>query len=238
MSLIRSRGNRDTELRLITIMRAHGISGWRRHWSLFGKPDFVFPRLKLAVFVDGCFWHGCPLHATSPKTNAAFWCKNEARQRVDGHDVGVAPQRSAGVAVGGRPLGANSHKFPPTAPATARTLANRHGQAHIVVPVTPCYHQTIDARLRRLVEVSIQKIDANPALVARLAQNVARWPNPRLQAQWQQRLRQPWPELRAELLAETEHGAALRQDAPLGGILSEAERTRIMREFAHDARPA
>ena len=93
----------------------------------------------------------------------------------------------------------------------------------------PCYHQTIDARLRRLVEVSVQKIDADPALVAQLAQNVARWPNPRLQAQWQRRLRQPWPALRAELLAETEQGAALRQDAPLGGILSGAERTRIMR---------
>jgi hypothetical protein len=103
--------------------------------------------------------------------------------------------------------------------------------------VTPCYHQTIDARLRRLVEVSVQKIDADPALVAQLAQNVARWPNPRLQAQWQRRLRQPWPALRAELLAETEQGAALRQDAPLSGILSGAERTRIMREFAHDARP-
>jgi hypothetical protein len=104
--------------------------------------------------------------------------------------------------------------------------------------VTPCYHQKIDARLKRLVEVSIKKIDANPALVVRLAQNVARWPNPQLQAQWQRRLSQPWAALRAELLAETEQGAALRQDAPLGGILSEIERTRIMREFAHDARPA
>jgi hypothetical protein len=104
--------------------------------------------------------------------------------------------------------------------------------------MTPCYHQTIDARLRRLVEVSIQKIDANPALVERLAQNVARWPNQRLQVEWHRRLRQPWPALRAELLAETEQGAALRQDAPLGGILTGAERTQIMREFAHDARPA
>ncbi len=120
----------------------------------------------------------------------------------------------------------------------ARALANRSRWSHIVLPVKPCYHQTIDARLRRLVEVSVQKIDADPALVAQLAQNVARWPNPRLQAQWQRRLRQPWPALRAELLAETEQGAALRQDAPLGGILSGAERTRIMREFAHDARPA
>ena len=82
MSLIRSRGNRDTELRLITIMRAHRLTGWRRNWPLFGKPDFVFPKLKLAVFVDGCFWHGCPLHATAPKTNATFWRKKLSANRT------------------------------------------------------------------------------------------------------------------------------------------------------------
>ena len=84
MSLIRSRGNKATELRLMTLMRAHGVIGWRRGSKLVGKPDFVFPRstgsgLKrakpLAVFVDGCFWHGCPKHGTKPKTNAAFWRK-------------------------------------------------------------------------------------------------------------------------------------------------------------------
>lgn len=42
------------------------------------RPDFVFPKLKLAVFVDGCFWHGCPKHATKPKNNAAFWRKKLA----------------------------------------------------------------------------------------------------------------------------------------------------------------
>jgi len=85
MSRIRGRGNKDTELRLIALMRAHGITGWRRSSKLTGKPDFVFPRLKLAVFVDGCFWHGCPKHATQPKNNAAFWRKkiaaNQARDR-------------------------------------------------------------------------------------------------------------------------------------------------------------
>jgi len=94
MSAIRSHGNRDTELRLITIMRAHGITGWRRgaslQWKVEGmklkafrvKPDFVFRAHRLAVFVDGCFWHGCPLHATSPKTNAAFWSKKIAANRT------------------------------------------------------------------------------------------------------------------------------------------------------------
>jgi DNA mismatch endonuclease (patch repair protein) len=94
MSAIRSRGNAATELRLIAIFRAHGISGWRRgaslQWKVEGlklkkfrvKPDFVFHAQKLAVFVDGCFWHGCPLHATSPKTNAAFWRNKIAANRT------------------------------------------------------------------------------------------------------------------------------------------------------------
>jgi hypothetical protein len=104
--------------------------------------------------------------------------------------------------------------------------------------VTTCYHKVIDARLLRLVEASVQKIDGDPALRQRLAQNLARWPNPRLRTRWERHLRQPWRELRAQLLAETDEGAALRQDAPLAGILTVAERARIMREFSHDARPA
>lgn len=73
MSRIRGYANKDTELALIRICRAHRIIGWRRNRPLFGKPDFVFPKLKLAVFVDECFWHGCPLHATHPRNNAEFW---------------------------------------------------------------------------------------------------------------------------------------------------------------------
>lgn len=85
MSLIRGTGNKATELRLIQIFRANGITGWRRGSKLQGKPDFVFPMLKTAVFVDGCFWHGCPKHATWPRTRAAFWKAkiegNRARDR-------------------------------------------------------------------------------------------------------------------------------------------------------------
>ena len=85
MSRIRSHGNRGTELRLIALMRAHGITGWRRNAALFGKPDFVFGAARLAVFVDGCFWHACPRHATMPRNNRAFWkaklTRNAARDR-------------------------------------------------------------------------------------------------------------------------------------------------------------
>jgi DNA mismatch endonuclease (patch repair protein) len=82
MSLIRSTGNKATELRLVQIFRAHGITGWRRGSKLPGKPDFVFLKLKIAVFVDGCFWHGCPKHTTQPKTNANFWREKIARNRA------------------------------------------------------------------------------------------------------------------------------------------------------------
>ena len=78
MSRIRGSGNRDTELRLIALFREHGITGWRRNARVFGKPDFVFPKVRVAVFVDGCYWHGCPRHATMPKTKRA---RNKARDR-------------------------------------------------------------------------------------------------------------------------------------------------------------
>ncbi len=86
MSRIRSHGNKNTELALAKLFRANDITGWRRHQPVFGKPDFVFPKLRLAVFVDGCFWHSCPQHATKPKNNASFWRKkltaNQLRDKL------------------------------------------------------------------------------------------------------------------------------------------------------------
>jgi len=80
MAAISSRGNKATELRLIRIFLANSITGWRRGSKLPGKPDFVFSRQRFAVFVDGCFWHGCPRHATWPRTRAAFW-----RRKIEGN---------------------------------------------------------------------------------------------------------------------------------------------------------
>lgn len=86
MSRVHGRGNKATELALIRLFRRHGITGWRRNIKLFGKPDFVFPKLKLALFVDGCFWHGCPKHRSQPATNQSFWGKklegNIARDKL------------------------------------------------------------------------------------------------------------------------------------------------------------
>jgi DNA mismatch endonuclease (patch repair protein) len=82
MSRIRGRGNKETELAMVALLRRHGITGWRRHQAVFGKPDFVFPKLRLAMFVDGCFWHGCPKHETKPRNNAAFWRKKLTANRA------------------------------------------------------------------------------------------------------------------------------------------------------------
>ena len=80
MSRIRGRGNKSTELKLLKLFREHGITGWRRHQPLPGKPDFVFPEQQLAIFVDGCFWHSCPRCYIKPKQNAKFW-----REKIGGN---------------------------------------------------------------------------------------------------------------------------------------------------------
>lgn len=64
---------------MIALMRAAGITGWRRRAPLPGKPDFIFRGEKVAMFVDGCFWHGCPRHKRIPKTRLAFWTAKLAR---------------------------------------------------------------------------------------------------------------------------------------------------------------
>ena len=88
MALVKGRGNRSTELRLARLLAALRITGWRRGRRLPGSPDFTFARERIAVFVDGCFWHGCPEHYTVPVSNAEFWReKREANiardRRVD-----------------------------------------------------------------------------------------------------------------------------------------------------------
>lgn len=147
MSRIRSSGNKATELRLIQIFRANGITGWRRgcalrigsgvHGLASGsgtqnpknrepksktlsssqspdprpqtllhvrstgrvKPDFVFPKLRVALFVDGCFWHGCPRHATWPKTRAAFWKNKIETNRARDRRVNSALRKRGWVVV-------------------------------------------------------------------------------------------------------------------------------------------
>src|SRR3569833_3030870 len=81
MSLVRGAGNKRTELRLISILRVARIRGWRRNQNVFGRPDFVWHKIRLAVFVDGCFWHGCPKHSRIPKSRQHFWVPKLSRNR-------------------------------------------------------------------------------------------------------------------------------------------------------------
>lgn len=86
MSLVKGQGNRATEGKLLALLRQNRISGWRRNFRLLGRPDFAFPLDKALIFVDGCFWHECPLHGQIPASNREFWekklTKNKARDRL------------------------------------------------------------------------------------------------------------------------------------------------------------
>lgn len=85
MSKIKSSKNVSTELKLISVFRENSIKGWRRNYKLTGKPDFVFKFNKIAVFTDGCFWHGHRCRNITPKDNSDYWStkiqQNEKRDR-------------------------------------------------------------------------------------------------------------------------------------------------------------
>jgi DNA mismatch endonuclease (patch repair protein) len=86
MSRVRGKGNKSTELVVAEALRQHRVTGWRRHLKhLPGRPDFYFPSERLALFVDGCFWHACPTCARRwPHTRTEFWVnKIEGNRRRD-----------------------------------------------------------------------------------------------------------------------------------------------------------
>jgi DNA mismatch endonuclease, patch repair protein len=72
MATVRSKGNRTTEVALGRLLWAAGLRGYRKQWPVDGKPDFAWPGRKIAVFVDGCFWHGCRCKYL-PRSNQEFW---------------------------------------------------------------------------------------------------------------------------------------------------------------------
>ena len=87
MRRVRSSNNKSTELKLIELFKQHGIKGWRRHYPVKGHPDFVFQKEKVAVFVDGCFWHGHDCRNTRPFNNQDYWQKKR-KQNIK-HDQEV-----------------------------------------------------------------------------------------------------------------------------------------------------
>ena len=82
MSRVRSTGNQTTERQLAHLLRKASLTGWRRHQPFPGRPDFVWPKKKVAVFVDGCFWHGHNCRNLASKTNAKAWRDKIARTQT------------------------------------------------------------------------------------------------------------------------------------------------------------
>ena len=101
MSRIRGTGNRRTEQLFASALRRAGVAGWRRHvviklpvtrsakaiatdgtpFRRQVRPDFVFPKQRVAVFIDGCFWHGCPHCYRAPKSKRRYWDAKVIRNR-------------------------------------------------------------------------------------------------------------------------------------------------------------
>lgn len=87
MKKVKSNNNKSTELKLIEYFKNNHITGWKRHYKVFGKPDFVFHKYKIAIFVDGCFWHGHDCRNTRPESNKDYWDKKISRNMK--HDTVV-----------------------------------------------------------------------------------------------------------------------------------------------------
>ena len=81
MRKVKSKRNKSTELKLIELFKANKFTGWRRTFKLFGKPDFVFPKQRIVIFVDGCFWHGHSCRNTKPKNNQEYWHQKIERNK-------------------------------------------------------------------------------------------------------------------------------------------------------------
>jgi DNA mismatch endonuclease (patch repair protein) len=89
MSQIRGK-NTVPEVKLRKLLWLQGLRGYRIHYNLPGKPDIVFTKKKIAIFVDGCFWHKCPVCFQEPETRKEFWMK-KIQSNVD-HDKKVNAQ--------------------------------------------------------------------------------------------------------------------------------------------------
>ena len=84
MRSVKSKNTKSTELALIKLFKENHITGWRHNYNVKGHPDFVFLNKRIAIFVDGCFWHGHDCRNTRPADQAEYWAKK--RERNIQHD--------------------------------------------------------------------------------------------------------------------------------------------------------
>lgn len=80
--------NTKLEVEFRKVLWARGLR-YRLGWKLPGKPDLVFVGVKVAVFIDGCFWHACPIHGQEPKTNAGFWFEKLRKNKLRDQTVNM-----------------------------------------------------------------------------------------------------------------------------------------------------
>jgi DNA mismatch endonuclease, patch repair protein len=93
MSKIHSKNNKTTELKLIEYFKKNNIKGWRRNYKIKGKPDFVFQKLRIAIFVDGCFWHGHDCRNTRPTSNSEYWNKKISHNMQHDYEITLYLQK-------------------------------------------------------------------------------------------------------------------------------------------------
>ncbi len=87
MRAVKSSKNKSTEEKLIAYFKENKITGWRRNYKVYGKPDFVLPDLRIAIFVDGCFWHGHNCRNTHPEQNKEYWKRKIGRNMARDKEV-------------------------------------------------------------------------------------------------------------------------------------------------------
>lgn len=81
MAAIKGKHNLSTDIQFRMALVRMGIKNWVTHSDLPGKPDVYFPKKRLAIFLDGCFWHGCNKCGHIPKTNSLFWATKLSRTK-------------------------------------------------------------------------------------------------------------------------------------------------------------
>lgn len=87
MTSIKGKNNKTTELCFRMMLIRNGTKGWKINYNeILGKPDFYFIDERVALFIDGCYWHGCPICGHIPKTRSEFWkakiTRNQERDRI------------------------------------------------------------------------------------------------------------------------------------------------------------
>jgi DNA mismatch endonuclease (patch repair protein) len=86
MRKVKSNRNKSTELKLVDFFKKYKITGLRRNYKLKGSPDFVFPKKKITVFTDDCFWHGHNCRNLKPDSNKKYWSKKNTEKQKEGSE--------------------------------------------------------------------------------------------------------------------------------------------------------